>query len=97
VRARDGSAARLLDRTLAGLSPPLVLAGHGDEPVEAQVYVAARAGVMLAHALNVVVNHERIAVRPLDDGPPRRIQAAIAAEQQAPAARAMLALLTTLR
>jgi hypothetical protein len=93
VRARDGSAARLLDRTLAGLSPPLVLAGHGDEPVEAQPYVAAGAGVMLAHALNVIVNPERIAVRLLQDGPPRRIQAAIAAEQRAPAARALLALL----
>jgi DNA-binding transcriptional LysR family regulator len=97
VRARDGSAGRLLDRTLAGLDPPLVLAGQGDEPVEAQVYVAAGAGVMLAHALNVIVNAERIAVRPLVDGPARRVEAAIAAEQRAPAARALLALLRELR
>jgi hypothetical protein len=52
---------------------------------------------MLAHALNVIVNPERIAVRPLVDGPARRIQAAIAAEQRAPAARAVLALLRELR
>jgi DNA-binding transcriptional LysR family regulator len=97
VRARDGSAARLLDRTLAGREPRLVLAGHGDEPVEAQVYVAAGAGVMLAHTLNVIVNRERIAVRPLVDGPARRIQAAISAEQHAPAARAVLARLRELR
>jgi hypothetical protein len=74
-----------------------VLAGHGDEPVEAQVYVAAGAGVMLAHALNVIVNAGRIAVRPLVDGPARRFEAAIAAEQRAPAARALLALLRELR
>jgi regulatory helix-turn-helix LysR family protein len=81
----------------AELDPRLVLAGHGDEPVEAQVYVAAGAGVMLAHALNVIVNAGRIAVRPLVDGPARRIEAAIAAEQRAPAARALLALLRELR
>jgi LysR substrate binding domain len=97
VRAHDGAAARLLDRVLAGRRPRVVLAGRGDEPVEGQVYVAAGAGVMLAHALNVIVNREGIAVRPLTDAPPRRVQAAIAADQQAPAARAALALLTELR
>jgi DNA-binding transcriptional LysR family regulator len=97
IRAHDGSAARLLDRVLAGRRAPLVLAGHGDEPVEGQVYVAAGAGVMLAHALNVIVNREGIAVRSLTDAPPRHIQAAIAADQQAPAARAALALLGELR
>jgi DNA-binding transcriptional LysR family regulator len=96
IRAHDGSAARLLDHVLAGRPAPLVLAGHGDEPVEGQVYVAAGAGVMLAHALNVIVNPEGIAVRPLTDGPPRRIQAAIAADQRAPAARAAFALLREL-
>jgi DNA-binding transcriptional LysR family regulator len=97
VRAHDGAAARLLDRVLADRRPRLVLAGHGDEPVEGQVYVAAGAGVMLAHALNVIVNRDGIAVRPLADAPPRRIQAAIAADQQAPAARAALELLADLR
>src|SRR5215204_3159192 len=43
IRANDGSAARLLDHVLAeaGLRPPVLLAGHGDEPVETQVYVVA--------------------------------------------------------
>jgi DNA-binding transcriptional LysR family regulator len=96
IRAHDGSAARLLDRVLAGRRAPLVLAGRGDEPVEGQVYVAAGAGVMLAHALNVIVNRDGIAVRSLSDAPPRRIQAAIAADQRAPAARATLELLREL-
>jgi DNA-binding transcriptional LysR family regulator len=97
VRAHEGSAARLLDHVLAGRRPRLVLAGTGDEPVEGQVYVTAGAGVMLAHALNVIVNRDGTAIRPLTDAPPRRVQAAIAADQRAPAARAALALLQALR
>jgi DNA-binding transcriptional LysR family regulator len=97
IRAHDGAAARLLDHILGETHPSVQLAGHGDEPVEGQVYVTAGAGVMLAHALNVIVNRDGIAIRPLTDAPPRRVQAAIAADQRAPAARAALALLQALR
>src|SRR3954468_17100360 len=46
IRAHHGSAARLVDHVLAraGIRPSLVLAGGGDEPVEAQAFVAGRAG-----------------------------------------------------
>jgi DNA-binding transcriptional LysR family regulator len=46
VRAHHGSAARLVDHVLAaaGLRPRLLLAGHGDEPVEAQAFIAAGRG-----------------------------------------------------
>jgi DNA-binding transcriptional LysR family regulator len=98
IRAHEGGAAALLDRTLerAGVDPPTLAAGRGDEPVEAQVYVVAGAAVMLAHELNVIVNAAGIAVRPLVDGPPRRIQAALPHDAP-PAARAMLPLLRALR
>jgi len=67
IRAHDGSAARLVDHVLeaAGLRPPLLLAGHGDEPVEGQVYVVAGDGVALAYALDVIINPAEIAIRPL--------------------------------
>jgi len=97
VRAHDGSGARLIDHVLgqAGLRPPIILAGRGDEPVEAQALVAAGKGITIAHALNVIIS-ERIAVRPLTGGVPvRHVQAAIMEGQQAPAARAMLAALRT--
>jgi DNA-binding transcriptional LysR family regulator len=98
IRAHEGSAARLLDHTLAraGIRPPIFAAGRGDEPVEAQVYVVAGAGVMLAHELNVIVNAAGIAIRPLEDGPPRAIQAAVHRDA-APATRALVALLQELR
>jgi DNA-binding transcriptional LysR family regulator len=72
IRAHGGSAARLVDHVLAraGLRPPLLLAGHGDEPVESQVYVVAGDGVVLAYQLNVIINPAEIAVRPLR-GPAR--------------------------
>jgi DNA-binding transcriptional LysR family regulator len=92
VRAHHGSAARLVDRVArhAAIDPPLLLAGHGDEPVEAQAFVAAGRGVTLAHELNVLISPE-IAVVPLrDDVPVRAVQAAIMREQRAPAARAAL-------
>jgi hypothetical protein len=74
----------------AGLRPPIIHAGRGDEPVEAQALVAAGKGITVAHALNVVIS-DRIAVRPLAGGAPvRHIQAAIMAGQLAPAARATL-------
>jgi DNA-binding transcriptional LysR family regulator len=93
IRAHDGSAARLVDHVLqrAGLKPPIVLAGHGDEPVEAQALVAAGSGVALTHDLTVIVDRERVAARPLQrDAPYRMIQAAIMRGQQAPGVRALL-------
>jgi DNA-binding transcriptional LysR family regulator len=88
IRAYDGSAARLLDHVLgaAGLDPPLLHAGHGDEPVETQVLVAAGKGVSLAHELNVIIG--AVTVRPLaPPAPVRHIQAAILRDNRAPAAR----------
>lgn len=67
LRAYDGSAARHVDHLLGHLpvAPEVVLAGHGDEPVEAQALVAAGRGIAFAHDLNVVVDPEQIVVRPL--------------------------------
>jgi DNA-binding transcriptional LysR family regulator len=93
IRAHEGSAARLVDHVLrrAGAEPPLLHAGHGDEPVEAQAFIAAGRGVTVAHTLNVLISHEQIAVVPLAGGrPARRIQAAIARGQRAPAPRAVV-------
>jgi DNA-binding transcriptional LysR family regulator len=93
IRAHHGSAARLVDHVLgrAGLQPPLLHAGHGDEPVEAQAFIAAGRGVTVAHALNVLVSHDQIAVVPLaGEAPVRHIQAAIMRGQRAPAARAVV-------
>ncbi|HEV2893577.1 MAG TPA: hypothetical protein VG411_07485, partial [Actinomycetota bacterium] len=96
VRAHDGSAARLVDHVLerAGLRPPLLLAGRGDEPVEAQVYVVSGNGVALAYQLNVIINPAEIAIRPLaGDAPVRHVQAALLRDQQAPGPRALLEVL----
>src|ERR687895_696368 len=92
VRAHRGSAARLVDHVLAGagLHPQILHAGHGDEPVEAQAFVAAGHGVMVAHRLNVLVEPERIAVVALKGAPVRHVQAAIMRGQRAPAARAVI-------
>jgi hypothetical protein len=92
VRAHDGSAARLVDDVLdrARLTPPIVLAGHGDEPAEAQALVAAGSGIVLSHQLTVIVDRDRVVARPLVDGPSRMVQAAIMRGQRAPAARALL-------
>jgi DNA-binding transcriptional LysR family regulator len=92
VRAHEGSAARLVDHVLerAPRQPPIVLAGHGDEPVEAQALVAAGSGIALTHELTVIVDRDRVIARPLDRAPRRTIQAAIMRGQQAPAARALL-------
>jgi DNA-binding transcriptional LysR family regulator len=92
IRAHRGSAARLLDHVLdsAGLHPQVLHAGHGDEPVEAQAFVAAGHGVMVAHRLNVLVEPERIAVVALEGAPVRHVQAAIMRGQRAPAARAVV-------
>jgi hypothetical protein len=61
IRPHDGSAARLVDH---------VLAGHGDEPVETQVYVVAGDGVALAYQLNVIINPAETATRPLSGPAP---------------------------
>ena len=92
IRAHRGSAARLLDHVLegAGLRPQILYAGHGDEPVEAQAFVAAGHGVMVAHRLNVLVEPERIAVVALKGAPVRHVQAAIMRGQRAPATRAVV-------
>lgn len=93
IRAHDGSAARLIDHHLAAaaLHPPILHAGHGDEPVEAQVLVAAGKGVTLAHDLNVIIGRAQLAIRPLAAPTPvRHIQAAILRDHHAPAPRAAL-------
>jgi len=93
IRAHDGSAARLVDHVLhgAGVHPATMAAGHGDEPVEAQAFVAAGRGVTIAHRLNVLLDPARIAAVPLAGGAPvRHVQAAIGKGQAAPAARAVV-------
>lgn len=70
----------------------MLLAGHGDEPVETQVYVVAGDGVALAYRLNVIINPAEIAIRPLA-GPARHVQAAVLRGQRAPGAPALLELL----
>jgi DNA-binding transcriptional LysR family regulator len=93
IRAHHGSAARLVDDVLsrAGLRPRIHLAGHGDEPVEAQAFVAAGHGITIAHRLNVLLNPEQVRTVPLAGGQPiRRVQAAIMREQHAPAPRAVI-------
>jgi DNA-binding transcriptional LysR family regulator len=79
IRAHQGSAARLIDHVLhrAGLHPAITHAGQGDEPVEAQAFVAAGHGITLAHRLNVLLDPSRITAVPLaGDAPIRHIQAA---------------------
>jgi DNA-binding transcriptional LysR family regulator len=91
IRAHDGSAARLVDHVLdrSGVRPVLLHAGHGDEPVEAQGFVAAGHGVTLAYRLNVLVNPDQVtAVRLAGDVPVRHVQAAIMRANRAPLARA---------
>jgi DNA-binding transcriptional LysR family regulator len=93
IRAREGSAARLVDEVLtrAGVRPALLAAGQGDEPVEAQAFVATGRGVTVAHRLNVVINPERVVAVPLAGGTPvRHVQAAIMRSHRAPAARAVV-------
>jgi DNA-binding transcriptional LysR family regulator len=93
IRAHHGSAARLVDHVIrrAGLRPSMIEAGHGDEPVEAQAFVAAGQGVTVAHELNVLLDPGRIAsVRLAGGAPVRRVQAAIMRGQRAPAPRAVI-------
>jgi DNA-binding transcriptional LysR family regulator len=96
IRAHQGSAARLTDHVLhrAGLHPTITHAGQGDEPVEAQAFVAAGHGITLAHRLNVLLDPTRITAVPLvGDAPIRHIQAAVLRDLHAPAARAAIAAL----
>jgi DNA-binding transcriptional LysR family regulator len=92
IRAHYGSAAELVDHviTRARLEPAILHAGHGDEPVEAQAFIAAGRGVTVAHRLNVILDPAQIVAVPLQDGPVRHIQAAIMREQRAPAALAVI-------
>jgi DNA-binding transcriptional LysR family regulator len=96
IRPHNGSAARLLDHLVPAPRRTLA-AGQGDEPVETQVHVAAGEGVALAHELNVVINPTRIAVIPLLNAPPRRIQLAQPAGHDAPAPRALTVLIHQLK
>ncbi len=93
IRGHDGSAARRLDLVLgrAGLRPPVLLAGRGDEPFEAQALVAAGRGVALAHRLTVVVSGHQLVVRRLADCPDvRRVQVAVPSGPRARAVQAVL-------
>jgi DNA-binding transcriptional LysR family regulator len=93
IRAHHGSAARLVDRVLrdAGIDPPILPAGHGDEPVEAQAFIAAGRGVTVAHDLNVLIDPQQIATVPLAGGRPvRHIQAGVMTGQRAPAPLAVV-------
>jgi DNA-binding transcriptional LysR family regulator len=67
IRAHDGSSADLAEHVLARhrLDPPRLLAGHGDEPVEAQALVAAGRGVTLTYDLTVVIDQHNLLSRPL--------------------------------
>ena len=96
VRAHHGSAARLVDHVfrITGISPPVVLAGHGDEPVETQAFIAAGHGVTVAHELNVLIHPRQIAAVPVvDDLPARRIQAAVVRGRRTPLTRAVMEVL----
>jgi DNA-binding transcriptional LysR family regulator len=75
----------------AELAPTIVHAGHGDEPVETQAFVAAGHGITLAHRLNVLLNPDQVTAVPLTgDTPVRHIQAAIMRDQRAPASRVVV-------
>ncbi|MGY1815629.1 LysR family transcriptional regulator [Blastococcus sp. SYSU D00820] len=93
IRAHSGSAARRLDAVLAraGIEPELLLAGHGDEPVETQALVAAGRGVALTYDLTVVVGRHDLVLRPLVDEPGvRRVQVAVVPGPRSPAVQVAL-------
>jgi hypothetical protein len=53
--------------------------------------IAAGSGVTVAHALNVLISPDQIAVAPLAEGAPvRHVQAAVMRGQRGPAALAVL-------
>jgi DNA-binding transcriptional LysR family regulator len=94
IRPHDGTAARLFDHVAAraGIAPPLVHAGRGDEPAEAHALVAAGRGAMLAYDLELVLDPARVVARPLADAvAPRVVQAAVLRGARPPATAALLA------
>jgi DNA-binding transcriptional LysR family regulator len=100
IRAIDGGAADLLDQVLAQhrIEPELLLAGHGDEPVEIQALVAAGRGVTLSYDLTVVVSRHDLVLLPIRDHiPPRTIAVATADGPLAPTSAAVLDAMRTLR
>jgi DNA-binding transcriptional LysR family regulator len=92
IRAHRGAGADLVDHVLARarLKPPILHAGRGDEPIEAQAFIAAGRGVTVAHRLNVILDLAKIAAIPLEGAPVRHVQAALMREQRAPLARAVV-------
>ncbi len=93
IRAHHGLAARLVDHVLhaADLRPPILLAGHGDEPVETQAFIAAGHGITVAHELNVLIHpRQLVSVAVVDGVPARQVQAAAVRTQHAPLPRAVL-------
>lgn len=99
IRAHDGSAARLIDHILqaAGIAPDLLLAGHGDEPVELQALVVAGKGITIAHKLNVIISSHRLASRPLADySGVRHVQVASLPGPHSPTVTAALTALRTI-
>ncbi len=93
IRAHDGTAARLVDHVLGarGLQPEVVLAGRGDEPVEAQALVAAGRGVTLTYGLSVVVNSHQLVVVPVEAlTTARTVYAALPEGRRAPEVEAVL-------
>jgi DNA-binding transcriptional LysR family regulator len=95
IQAHDGAAARLVDHIFrsAGLSPRVVRAGRGDEPVDSQGLVAAGMGIGVTHALGIWMSRSDVVVRRLADGPVRHIQAALLRDHRAPATLAVLDIL----
>lgn len=67
LNAAARTPARHIDHLLAShhLPPPLLLAGHGDEPIETQALVAAGRGLTIAYALNVIIDPDQVVARPL--------------------------------
>jgi DNA-binding transcriptional LysR family regulator len=93
IRAIDGGAADLTEHVLSRhrLNPPILLAGHGDEPVEIQALVAAGRGVTLTHDLTVIVNRHDLAVLPIaEDAGVRHIDVAHADGPQTAATETVL-------
>ncbi|WP_350279108.1 LysR family transcriptional regulator [Kribbella sp. HUAS MG21] len=98
IRAHTGSAARMIDRllTLTDADPSIRLAGNGDEPIEAQALVAAGAGIAFAHRLNVVLEPDQLAIKPLRglQNEHRHIQAACRTGERTPTVAATMTALT---
>lgn len=93
IRAHDGSAADLVLHVLSehDLRPRMLLAGHGDEPVEIQALVAAGRGVTFTWDLTVVVSGLDLVLLPIRERTdPRRVGAALPAGTVPPRTAAVL-------